>query len=105
MGTSSNNPVPNHTSDKDLAEVFADFFMNKIQKIGDNPTENPTYKPTGKCISRLADFRKFNQTEVKKIILSMRTKSCKLDVLPTKLLKECIEDILPTITKLVNISL
>ena len=43
--------------------------------------------------------------EVKKIILSLKTKSCKLDALATKLLKECIDSILPTITNLVNISL
>ena len=79
--------------------------MDKIQKIRDNLTENPTYEPTKKSTSKLAEFRPFNQTEVKKIILSMKTKSCKLDALPTKLLKECIEDILPTITYLVNISL
>ena len=105
MGTSSDNPLPNHTSEKDLAEEFADFFMDKIQKIRDNLTENPTYEPTKKSTSRLAEFRPFNQTEVKKIILSMKTKSCELDALPTKLLKECIEDILPTITNMVNISL
>ena len=35
----------------------------------------------------------------------MKTKSCKLDALPTKLLRECIDSILPTITSLVNISL
>ena len=35
----------------------------------------------------------------------MKTKSCKLDVLPTKLLKECIDSILPAITNLVNMSL
>ena len=43
--------------------------------------------------------------EVKKIILSMKTKSCELDALLTKLLKDCLDDILPTITNLVNISL
>ena len=43
--------------------------------------------------------------EVKKIILSMKTKSCELDALPTKLLKDCLDDILSTITNLVNISL
>ena len=37
MGTASENPLPNHTSDKDLAEEFADFFMGKIQKIGGQP--------------------------------------------------------------------
>ena len=35
----------------------------------------------------------------------MKSKSCKLDALPTRLLKECIEDLLPTITNLVNLSL
>ena len=48
MATSSNNPLPNHTNNKDLAEEFADFFMDKIQKIRDNLTENLIYEPTGK---------------------------------------------------------
>ena len=42
MGTSSNNPLPSHTNDKDLAEEYADFFMDKIQKIRDNLTDNLT---------------------------------------------------------------
>ena len=105
MDISSDNPLPNHTSDKDLAEEFADFFMDKIQKIRDNLTGNPTYEPTKKITSRLAEFRPFDQTEVKKIILSMKSKSCELDALPTRLLKEYIEEMLPTITHLVNISL
>ena len=105
MGTASSNPLPNYTNDKDLAEEFADFFMDKIQRIRDNLTENPVYKPTRRDISGLAEFKPFNQMEVKKIILSMKTKSCKLDTLPMKLLKECIDSILPTITNLVNTSL
>ena len=105
MGTSSNNPLPNDANNKDLAEEFADFFMDKIQKIIDNLTENPIYKPTRKSIPSLAEFRPFNQMEVKKIILSMKTKSCELDALPMKLLKDYLDNILPTITNLVNISL
>ena len=105
MGTTLDNPFPNHTSDKDLAEEFADFFMDKIQKVRDNLNGNPTYEPTKNITSRLTEFRPFDQTEVKKTILSMKSKSCKLDALPTRLLKECIKDILPTITNLVNISL
>ena len=72
MGTSSDNLLLNHTSDKDLAEEFADFFMDKIQKIRDNLTGNPTYEPTKKIASRLIEFRPFDQTEVKKIIFSMK---------------------------------
>ena len=105
MGTTSSNPLPNHTNDKDLAEEFADFFMEKNQGIRDNLTENPVYQLTRKNISRLAEFRPFDQTEVKNIILSMKNKSCGLDTLPTKCLKECIGSILQTITNTVNISL
>ena len=65
MGTSLDNPLPNHTSNKDLAEEFADFCMDKMQKIRDNLTGNPTYEPTKKITSRLAEFRPFDQTEVK----------------------------------------
>ena len=79
--------------------------MDKIQKIRDNLTKNPIHKPTRKSIPSLAEFRPFDKMEVKKIILSMKTKSCELDALPMKLLKDCLDDILPTITNLVNISL
>ena len=73
--------------------------------ITDNLTKDAIYKPTRKSIHSLAEFRPFDKMEVKKIILSMKTKSCELDALPTKLLKDCLDDILPTIINLVNISL
>ena len=43
MGTTSKNTLPNHTNDKDLADEFADFFMNKIQRIRDNLTGKSWY--------------------------------------------------------------
>ena len=104
MGTTSNNPLPNHTNDKDLADEFADFYEQNLENQRQPHWKSciPTYR---KNISRLAKFRPFNQTEVRKVIFSMKTKSCELDTLPTKLLKECIDSILWTITNLVNISL
>ena len=66
MGTSSENALPNHTSDKDLAGEFANFFMDKIQKIRDNLTGYPTYEPTKKITTRLTEFRPFEQTENQK---------------------------------------
>ena len=83
MSTTLNNPLQNHRNDKLLADEFADFLMNKIQKIRSNLTENPAYQPMGKCIPSLTEFRPFTQTEIRKIIFSMKTKSCELDTLPT----------------------
>ena len=48
MDTKMSNPLPNHTNDKLPGDELADFFMNKVQKIRDNLTENPVYQPTGK---------------------------------------------------------
>ena len=53
----------------------------------------------------MSEFRLFTQDEVWSIILSMPTKSCETDVLPTGILKKCIDEILPSLTWLVNISL
>ena len=43
--------------------------------------------------------------DLRKIILAAPTKSCPLDPIPTKILKECIEQLLPTLLKIINTSL
>jgi hypothetical protein len=42
--------------------------------------------------------------EMKKIINELNTKSCELDILPTHVLKSFLNELLPFITKLVNLS-
>ena len=43
--------------------------------------------------------------EVKKLIINSPTKSCVLDPFPTFLIKECVDILLPSITKIINLSL
>ena len=45
------------------------------------------------------------EVEIWNIIKLSPEKSCELDPLPTKLLKECIAELVPTITDIVNMSL
>ena len=54
---------------------------------------------------KLTVFTQVTQDEIGKIINKSPTKSCLLDPLPTFLIKECIDILLPPITKLVNCSL
>ena len=44
-------------------------------------------------------------TMIKKVITQLQTKSCELDIIPTYLLKNKIEEFLPIITKIFNLSL
>ena len=50
-------------------------------------------------------FDTVSEEDVRKIICKLPNKSCSLDVLPTWLLKQCMPTILPTLTKIINISL
>ena len=54
---------------------------------------------------KLTVFTHVTQDEIANIISKSPTKSCLLDPLPTFLIKECIDILLPSITKLINFSL
>ena len=53
----------------------------------------------------LKHFNQVSESDVKRVISKMKTKSCELDILPTFKLKELIEDFQPIITQIVNLSL
>ena len=46
-----------------------------------------------------------SSSEIKRFIMSSKTKSCQLDPVPTWILKGCINQLLPTITEIINSSL
>ena len=53
----------------------------------------------------LGQLQKVSQLAVKKCILNSAPKSCELDPIPSKLLIECLDSILPSLTDLFNSSL
>ena len=53
----------------------------------------------------LHEFRPISLDETKKLILSSAPKSCELDPIPTKLLRNHINVLAPTIQKIINISI
>jgi hypothetical protein len=99
--------LPPCKNDTELANNFIEFFEQKIDKIRtkldkDNepiPQDRISFK--GKSLS---SFRQMTEMEVKKILNKM-SKSCSLDPLPLWMVKECIDNFLPTITRIINLSL
>ena len=105
-GKKKSNPLPPSISNEELTEEFASFFINKIRKIREALDTGPKFKPTQHRSSKsFVNFTKLAEDEVERIIMSMPTKSCKLDVLPTKALKDIITPLLPLLTKIINLSL
>ena len=63
------------------------------------------YEPVRRETSYISEFQPVTCAEVRKILASMTNKSCELDVMDTKFLKEGMDYILEEITDLVNFSL
>ena len=53
----------------------------------------------------LTTFMDATEIEIRNIIKLSTAESCELDPLPTWILKECIAELVPTLTDIVNMSL
>ena len=86
-----------------LVDEFANYFIGKIQKIRDQLDQYDKYILWHKEIPILSQFNPMTTEEVAKLVSSMATKSCELDVIPTSVLKQIRPSIVHVITKIINI--
>ena len=98
--------LPSHEYKKGLADQFFTFFSNKIAKIRNlfSSSDPFTLLPPPDVLN-FSCFKQVSKQEIRKLIMKSPTKSCLLDSWPTFLVKECIDILLPSITRLVNCSL
>ena len=91
----------------DLPSVFIKHFTNKVEKLRANiASEHVTSTLViGTTAATFSSFEKVSQLTVKECILNSAPKSCEHDPIPTKLLIECLDFILPSLTDLFNSSL
>ena len=102
----SETVLPAHSSERSLADTFASFFTNKISKIRDIfPTSDSFNDAPASVPPAFNTFKPVTEDEISKCIKESPTKFCPLDPIPTFLLKDCLDILLPSITKLVNYSL
>ena len=106
-GTEPQNQLPDDDSnnDKDLANSFTDFFQSKIEKIHEMFVGIEAYNPESSSIPKLCQFTPVTKSEVKTIIMAMKSKSCETDPIPTHIFKQLLPSVIPTVTKIVNLSL
>ena len=97
-GTYTANPMRPSKSDEVLAEVFSDYFMNKIKTIRDMLDGYEKNQPIddGKT-PEINKFYELTEAEVEIIIGSMPTKGCELDPIPTKNFKQILPNIIATV--------
>ena len=84
---------------------FTDYFMNKIQSIRDSLDAHSKYSAPPGNAPNFSAFVPLSTSSVMKTIFGIKTKSCEIDPIPTKLLKEILPSVIEPITKIVNTSL
>ena len=97
---------PTHNTKEDLAEDFVNFFQNKILQIRELFNGMTKYEAiTDTLVPLLRKFALLTEKQTALIIKQMKSKSCKLDDIPTNILKKILPTVCPLITKIVNTSL
>ena len=107
MHKSKSSTLPSNLPEDTIPDSFCKFFQDKIDKIQHTftSTEDLPIRPSRQLEAMLHDFAPATPEEIHKLILSSPTKSCSLDPIPTFLLKDCLKELVPAITNIINISL
>lgn len=101
--------LPSHAEPKALAEEFAEFFRDKIQKVNDQISLNVDTSPHVSAVhppttSSLENWNVLTSDDIMQVVMASRTRSCDLDPLPTSLLKTHINELIMCITSIINTS-
>ena len=109
--------LPSHSSLNEVLQKFSVYFTSKIANIRREldkqmttqlrDTTRPTVLPVqvSPPAVKFVTFEHVTIEEITKIISASPTKSCRLDPLPTWLLKLLLDTLTPAITTIINLSL
>lgn len=115
-GRAKCTPLPTVYPSCKLPDVFCEYFIRKVVDIrseldkhactsraaGDAHTNSST---DGHCSRSFVSFQPVTVEEVKKIIMSSKPTTCSIDPIPTPLLIDSLDTLLPSVTAIVNDSL
>ena len=106
--------LPSRTDSQDMAEKFSTYFSDKVERIRSDILEKQKDASDKQCQQveqqsaqppQMATLPPVTEQEMNKIIRKSNAKCCSLDPIPTTLLKKCLDSLLPTICRIMNLSL
>ncbi|CAC5417928.1 unnamed protein product [Mytilus coruscus] len=113
MGKQQQTPLPSSYSDLELSKSFADFFVNKVVIIRDGLRDQNVVKGDNMAFLQadveftgtpVLSFKHTTNDEIRTIIQKAPNKSCELDPIPSNLLEQCSDVVVPLISDIVNAS-
>ena len=87
------------------ADDIASYFSSKVDAIRLTTATAPPPVITSRAVPSLDNFDPVTDDEVAKLLSSVTSKQCALDPIPTWLVKQCADILVPVITIMANLSL
>ena len=107
LNTSAAKKLPTHECPRNLANMFADYFDSKVQRIRASfttTTDDPMNAEQLYHGPELCEFSPTTPTELSSLVKSMAKKSCSLDPIPGPLMTDCFSVLLPVFVNMINLS-
>ena len=107
MGKSGDTMLPSNIFPESLPDKFNEFFVHKIDEIrrSFDPDRPIPTNPVEFSGATFAEFQLVTEDFVKTVVQEMPQKSCDLDPIPTSVLSDCLDEIIPIVTSIMNKSL
>ena len=108
MGKERTVSLPSDCNPENLPNIFSKFFSEKILNLRNSFPQSEEILQQSVISypgSFLDSFTPVSESFVRDILKNTAPKSCELDPIPTKLLYENLDAVLPTITNIINSSL
>ena len=107
LNTSAAKKLPTHECPRNLANMFADYFDSKVQRIRASFPTTTADPMNAEQLYHGPDLREFSPTtptELSSLVKSMAKKSCSLDPIPGSLMTDCFSVLLPVFVNMINLS-
>lgn len=105
-GRNQENPLPDTSSNLELANGFGKYFQEKINNIQqDIQSSDPPHIPQRDGSHSLSCFHVVTEQDVIKVVGKAKPTSCPLDPIPTTLVKDNLDILAPLLTHIINCSI
>ena len=114
LNQDSDTLFPQNCNKLNLANQIGSYFVKKItdirvglDKLGVSVTVSPAPMPVKiqQIMHSFMNLRLLGEDSVRKLVLKVPSKSCIFDPVPTFIVKDCINELLPSLTSIINMSL
>ena len=100
VGKFGDTMLPSNISPESLPDTFNEFFVHKIEEIRpsfDPDRQIPT-NPVEFSGTAFAEFQLVTEDFVNTVVQEIPQKSCDFDPIPTSVLNDCLDNIIPIVT-------